>query len=296
MHPDYLSTSYAKDKGLMGYGIQHHHAHIASCMTENSIDEKVIGVAMDGTGYGTDGTIWGSEFMIADLVNFERIGHFPYILLPGGDTVTKEPWRTALSVLHSFYGRDFSNLDLPFLRMLDEGKKNQVTEMLEKNINCPPSCSAGRWFDAVAAITGLCIESSFHAEAPMRLEACMDKSETEIYRWELLPAGEIEFKKLIEDVIFDVQSKVPVSKISGRFHNTLCEIIFTQINSISGKSGIKKAVISGGSFQNKFLLSKLENEFRKTDIQLYSQSRIPSNDAGIALGQLAIAAKRREGK
>jgi hydrogenase maturation protein HypF len=294
LHPDYLSASYAKDLDVAGYAIQHHHAHIAACMTENVVDEPVIGVAMDGTGYGTDGTIWGSEFMIANLLNFERITHFPYIPLPGGDSVTKEPWRTGMSVLHSIYGNELSGLDLPFLKIMGDKRKDLIIEALEKNINCPPSCSAGRWFDAVAAITGICTVAGFHSEAPMRLEACIDKFETGDYPWELLQNGEIELTQLIKAIVKDIHTKVPVSKISARFHNTIARIITEMIYSISLKSGIKKAVFSGGSFQNKFLLTKLEREFQNSEIKIFTQSRIPSNDAGIALGQLAIAAKQRE--
>jgi hydrogenase maturation protein HypF len=294
LHPDYLSTSYALDQGLTSFGIQHHHAHIASCMTENSLDERVIGVAMDGTGYGTDGSIWGSEFVISDLLDFERVAHLPYIPLPGGDSVTKEPWRTGLSLLYSIFGADISQLDLPFLQKLDVHKKQLILAALDKGINSPKSCSAGRWFDAVAAITGICVEAGFHAEAPMRLEACIDKSETKRYPWEILSKGDIELKKLIEAIIHDIHSKIPVSKISARFHNTIAEIIIHQINTISKNTGIKKAVVSGGTFQNKYLLAKLESEYDTNEIKLYTQTLIPANDAGIALGQLAIAARRRE--
>jgi hydrogenase maturation protein HypF len=294
MHPDYLSSSYAKDLDVAGYAIQHHHAHIAACMAENELDEPVIGVAMDGTGYGTDGKIWGSEFMITNLLNFERVAHFPYILLPGGDSVTKEPWRTGISVLHSIYGKEISGLDLPFLKRMDDKRVEMIIEALVKNINCPASCSAGRWFDAVAAITGICMETGFHSEAPMRLEASIDSLETGEYKWELLPNGEINFIQLITSIIQDIHSRVHISKISARFHNTIARIITGMIYSISLKSGIKKAVISGGSFQNKYLLAKLEKEFHDKDILIFTHSRIPSNDAGISLGQLAIAAKRKE--
>jgi hydrogenase maturation protein HypF len=294
MHPDYLSTSYALSLKIEAYSVQHHHAHIASCMTENSLDEKIIGVAMDGTGYGTDGTIWGSEFMIADLLNFDRITHFPYIALPGGDYVTKEPWRTGISVLYSLYGRSLINLKLPFLQSLDEKKKNLIIEVLEKNVNCPSSCSAGRWFDAVAAILGICSETGFHAEAPMRLEACIDRNESGSYPWEAKTGNLIEFDQIVKAIIHDIHSNVPVSIISARFHNTMADIIIDQINFISQKSSIKKVVISGGSFQNKFLLTKLEKEYKSGEIKIYSPSRVPANDAGIALGQLAIAAHRRK--
>jgi len=293
LHPDYLSSAYAKGLELPGYGVQHHHAHIASCMAENCLDERVIGVAMDGTGYGPDGTIWGSEFLVADLLDFERIAHFPYIALPGGDSVTREPWRTGLSVLFAVYGDHLSALNLPFMDRIDENKKNTIIQALKKKINTPLSCGAGRWFDAIAAISGICIEAGFHSEAPMRLEACIDPAEKGRYPWELTTAGLIDLKPLITAIIHDIHSKISVSKISSRFHNTVIEIISTQIRLISKNTGLKKAIISGGSFQNRFLLTKLEEEFNNTEIMLFTHKNIPSNDAGIALGQLAIAAKRR---
>ncbi len=293
LHPDYLSSSYVKTLNLPGYGIQHHHAHIASCMAEFGLDEKVIGVAMDGTGYGPDGTVWGSEFMVADFSDFERIAHLPYIPLPGGDSVTKEPWRTGLSVLFAIYGDHLSALDLPFLDRIDENKKNTIIQALKKKINTPLSCSAGRWFDAIAAITDLCTVAGFHFEAPMRLEACIDPAEKGRYPWELKAEGLIDLKPLIAAIIRDIHSKIYESKISSRFHNTILEIISTQIKLISKNTGLKKAIISGGSFQNRYLLAKLEDEFKHSEIKLFTHRTIPTNDAGIALGQLAIAAKRR---
>jgi hydrogenase maturation protein HypF len=248
---------------------------------------------MDGTGYGPDGTIWGSEFFVADLLDFERIAHLPYIALPGGDSVTREPWRTGLSVLFESYGDHLASLDLPFIARIDENKRNTIIQSLKKNINTPLSCGTGRWFDAIAAITGICTEAGFHSEAPMRLEACIDPDEKGRYPWELKADRLIDLKPLIAAIIHDFHAKISPSKISSRFHNTIIEIVSTQIKLMSNNTGIKKAVISGGSFQNKFLLTKLEDEFRNSEIMLFTPRNIPSNDAGIALGQLAIAAKRR---
>ena len=197
--------------------------------------------------------------------------------------------------MYSLYGKSLPELKLPFLQVLDEKKKNLIIEVLEKDVNCPLSCSAGRWFDAVAAITGVCTEAGFHAEAPMRLEACIDRNEPGSYPWEINSGNTIEFDQLVKAIIEDINSNVPVSIISARFHNSIAGIVIGQINSLSIRSGIKKAVISGGSFQNKFLLAKLEKEYKRGRVKLYSQSRIPSNDGGIALGQLAIAAKIRGG-
>ena len=154
--------------------VQHHHAHIASCMAENMLDEKVIGVALDGTGYGTDGNIWGSEFLICDLNDFERITHFEYIPLPGGDSATEEPWRTAVSYLYKVYGTDFLDLNLNVVRNIDPEKIRMIIKMIDKKINCPLTSGAGRLFDCVASLLDLVQIATFQAEGPMRLESLAD--------------------------------------------------------------------------------------------------------------------------
>ncbi|MDO8898082.1 MAG: carbamoyltransferase HypF, partial [Bacteroidales bacterium] len=166
LHPDYLSTQFARSLGFETIEIQHHHAHIASCMAEHGLDEKVIGIALDGTGLGNDGTIWGGEFFVCDLFDFERAYYFDPVPLPGGDKVTHEPWRTAVSYLHKYFGKDIFLKKLPFLNGIDTKHLEVVFQAIDLKINCPLSSGAGRLFDAVAAITGICTESDFHAEAP----------------------------------------------------------------------------------------------------------------------------------
>ncbi len=162
MHPDYISTRTGSDFDCLPVvQVQHHHAHIASCMAEHGLDEKVIGVAFDGTGYGTDGNIWGSEFMVCDLNNFERITHFDYIQLPGGDSASEEPWRVAIAWLYKVYGSSFTQLDLPVLNDTDSNKVEIITQMIDKNINCPLTSGAGRFFDAIASLLGLVQVATF---------------------------------------------------------------------------------------------------------------------------------------
>ncbi len=292
MHPDYLSTRFAKDLNIEKIEVQHHHAHIASCMAEHDLDEKVIGVSMDGTGYGDDGHIWGGEFFICDLADYQRFNHFEYIPLPGGDQVTKEPWRTGISYLYKFYGKEFINIDLPFIKAIDRAKLNVIIQAIEKNINCPLSSSAGRLFDAVAAITNVCPVSKFHAEAPMRLESVANAGIDFGYPFDL--GNVVSFESTIKAIVEDLLDGIDVAEISAKFHNTVINVIFALASQIRIETGINKVVLSGGTFQNKYILSRIEKILEKEGFEVYSQLKVPSNDGGIALGQLVIAAKLRK--
>ncbi|MBI9037411.1 MAG: carbamoyltransferase HypF [Bacteroidales bacterium] len=292
LHPDYLSTKYANELNIKTIAVQHHHAHIASCMAEYGLDEKVIGVAFDGIGLGTDNKIWGGEFFICDLFDFERYSHFEYIPMPGGDKATKEPWRMAISYLYKYYGKSFLDLKLPFLENIEEDKIELIISAIEKKINCPETSSAGRLFDSIAALINLCLNSNFHAEAPMRLEAIIDKNCSDEY--DLITNNEISVKEIIKGVVDDIINLKSQSEISTKFHNTIISIIFAQVLEISKKYKINKVVLSGGSFQNRYIIERIENLLIKNSFKVYAPCKIPANDGGIALGQLAIAAKRRE--
>ncbi len=294
MHPDYLSTRFAKNLKLEQMEVQHHHAHVASCMAEHDLDEKVLGVSMDGTGYGDDGNIWGGEFFVCDLSGYERKNHFEYIPLPGGDQVTKEPWRTGISYLYKVYDHEFLKLDLPFLKSLDRTKVELLIQAIDRKINCPLSSSAGRLFDAVAAITDICPVSKFHAEAPMRLESALKGGITDSYPFDLDTI--ISFESTIKAIVEDILDGEDTGEISAKFHNTFINVIFATISQLRKETGLKKVVLSGGTFQNKYVLSRVEKILQKEKFEVYSQCKIPSNDGGIALGQLVIAAKRREVK
>ncbi|HYW95761.1 MAG TPA: carbamoyltransferase HypF, partial [Bacteroidales bacterium] len=291
LHPDYLSTRYAMETGLPVEYIQHHHAHIASCMAEHGLNEKVIGVSMDGTGMGTDGNIWGGEFLICDYADFVRSAHFEYIPAPGGDKVTHEPWRMALSYLNHV----FPDMDQDILQDIFEdvplSALKLVREMITKNINCPLTSSAGRLFDAVAALTGICRYSGFHAEAPMKLEAILDPSVKDAYPFSGFPV--ISFRETISAILNDYKKKVSPSIIAARFHNTIISVIFITIKKIKADTRINKVVLSGGVFQNRYLLEQTEKLLQNNHIEVYSHQSVPTNDGGIALGQLMVAAKRR---
>lgn len=292
MHPDYLSTKFAKKLGIKTIPVQHHHAHIASCMAENGVDEPVIGISLDGTGYGTDGNIWGGEFFVCDLNNFERKFHFKYLPLPGGDKATEEPWRTGISALYRTFGNALFEMDIDLVKKY-ENKAHLLVQAIDKNINSPLSSSAGRLFDAVSAILGLCSESEFHAQAPMLLEACIDKCEKGTYSYTVID-NSINFDETFIDIIGDLDRQITLPIISAKFHNTIIDICVRIIGILSEETGIVTAAISGGTFQNRYILENLENKFKNSHIKLISQSKVPSNDGGIALGQLAIAGKRRE--
>ncbi len=294
LHPDYLSTRFGNALGKETLRVQHHHAHIVSCMTENGWDETVIGLSFDGTGLGDDGKIWGSEFLLSDPGSYERRSHFEYIPLPGGDKAVKEPWRIAVAYLHKIFGRDFYALDLDFLKHIPEASVKLVVQAIEKKINCPESCSAGRLFDAVSALLNLCTHAGFHAEAPMRLEALTSSSFSGSYDFE---AGNcISFRPMIGQIIDDLHEGMPAAQIATKFHRTILWSAMAVINEISRETGIKRVALSGGTFQNRYLTEALETQLLREGYQPGSQHRIPCNDGGIALGQLAVAARKTGGQ
>jgi hydrogenase maturation protein HypF len=290
LHPDYLSTGFARKLGIPCVGVQHHHAHIVSCMAENGVDEKVIGLAFDGTGYGDDGNIWGSEFLVCDYQEYIRMGHFEYMSMPGGDKASEEPWRMGISLLKQTYGDSFLELDLPFLKTIGREKAGLIAEAISKKINCPLSSGAGRLFDAVAAITGICLHALFHAEAPMRLEAMVENGIPSCYDFTMNQV--ISFSPVIHQIVADIRRHLPVGIIAAKFHNTIVEASVQMTGKISAQTGIRKVVLSGGTFQNRYLFELLQLKLRNKDFEVFSHRKVPCNDGGLALGQLVIAARK----
>jgi hydrogenase maturation protein HypF len=289
MHPEYLSTKFAQKLGLPLIETQHHHAHIAACMAEYGLDEPVIGVCYDGTGFGTDGKIWGSEIMLANLSDFDRKYHFEYVPIPGGDKASAEPWRSALAYLYLSFEKEIPE-GLSFFEKIDPQQLKLVLLALEKKINTPESCSTGRLFDAVASLLNICTHASYHAEAPILLENLVQKNIKEYYPVGLRP--EISWKETIQAIVNDLKNQVPLSIISTKFHNSIINISFEAIKKIHLETGINKVVLAGGSFQNIYISEKLLNLLYQTGIKSYISNQIPVNDGGISLGQLAIAAKK----
>ncbi len=291
-HPDYLSTRYARTLGIELVQVQHHHAHIASCMAENLLNEPVIGLAFDGTGYGDDGNTWGSEFLICDYKGYTRLNHFAYMPMPGGDRAAEEPWRMGLSLLYQAFGDQLFDLDIPFIHSVNQKKAKLIGEAISKNINAPLSSGAGRLFDAVASITGICINSLFHAEAPMKLESAIRSDILDSY--DVNTSNGISFLPAIQQICADLLQGVSTGIISARFHNTVVEATFQEVYKISRETGINKIVLSGGTFQNKYVFESLETKLRKNNFVTFSHEKIPCNDGGLALGQLVIAAMKRD--
>lgn len=291
LHPDYLSSKFCDKLNIPIISVQHHHAHIASCMAENNLDEKVIGISFDGTGLGHDNNIWGGEFFICDLDNYKRINHFEYIPQPGGDAVTKHPWRMMLSYLIHYFGNDIINTHGWLVESINKNEISLISSMLKNNINCPLTSSAGRLFDATSALLGVCREATYHSEAPMMLESISSQNEKEHYNFDI--SDHISFKPTFAEMIEDLKNGFDISIIGGKFHNTIIEIILQVVISVNNKTNINKVALSGGTFQNSILLEKAIHKLSKAGFSCYTQSAVPSNDGGLALGQLAIAAKRR---
>ncbi|MDO8537346.1 MAG: carbamoyltransferase HypF [archaeon] len=287
LHPDYFSTQFASKYGLPVVKLQHHFAHILSCMAENNIEDNVLGVAFDGTGYGLDKTIWGGEFLLVDKNNFKRFAHFKTFSLVGGEKSIKETSRTAIGLLFEIFGEKlFEMKSLKPLNKFSEKELKIFKKMLENNINSPKTSSTGRLFDAVSAICGICLDSSFEGEAAMQLEYAINGFKTDkFYNFELLNNNNsliCDWSKMIKEIINDLKNNVSVSEISAKFHNTLAEIIV----SVAKVSGNNKVVLSGGCFQNKYLTEKTISRLREEKFSPFFHSLIPSNDGGISIGQI----------
>jgi hydrogenase maturation protein HypF len=292
LHPMYLSTKLALDMtGVDKIGVQHHHAHIASCMAENGITGKVIGVAFDGTGFGTDGKIWGGEFLLADFAGFERRAHFRYIPLAGGDTAVREPWRLALSYLLDTFGAGLDLLDLQLLERIPEKKRNAVRAMIEKRINTVDTSACGRLFDAVSAIAGLRDEVNFEAQAAIELEMSALAGVDATYPFEISGAEpwQIDMRPAIEAIVRDVQAQRPIGWIAAAFHNTVAAVVIEVCRRLRDAERLSRVCLSGGTFQNVYLLERAVSGLRANGFDVFLHAKVPPNDGGISLGQAVIA-------
>lgn len=293
-HPAYLSTKFTDEFARLYIPdnrkvirVQHHHAHIASCLAEHHIHKQVIGVSFDGTGYGTDGNIWGGEFLICDTKSFQRFAHFDYVKLPGGDAAAKEPWRMVVAYFQKYFGDKNEWESMKCFEKVEKESIALLRNMIQKNINSPLTSSAGRLFDAVACMLNLCSHNSFDAEAPMRLESVIDKSFTGSYPYQILN-DKVMFDRTIEEIISDI-NKMSVSVVSAKFHNTIVNVIIDLSEVIRKETGIKEVVLSGGVFQNKFLLEKSIEKLKHKKFSVFYNEQVPANDGGISLGQLIVA-------
>lgn len=298
LHPDYFSTKWAlAQEGVRLVGVQHHHAHIAACMAENHLDGKVIGIALDGTGYGADRAIWGGELLLADYQGFERAAHIEYVPLPGGAAAIHEPWRTAFSYLSKHYGQDPSIQELPFLKAVDARRRHVVQQMIEREIHSPRTSSCGRLFDAVAALIGVRSTVNYEAQAAIELEmAAYDSTDLLTYPFDLTldgPRWLIGTRPLFRAVLRDMQHGETVAAMSRRFHNGLAQVFVSLAERIRDKTKLERVCLSGGCFQNALLLGLLLDGLRAKSFDVYFHSEVPAGDGGISLGQALVAANHK---
>ena len=297
LHPMYLSTQWAvRQENIKKVGIQHHYAHVGSVMAEKGLKEKVIGISFDGTGYGSDGNLWGAEFLIADIKGFKRAGHFSYIPLPGGEVAVKEPWRTVVSYIRKIAG----NETIPYLESIGFLKKhgaekiNALLKIIDVRQFSPLASSAGRLFDAVSALIGVCDTNTFEGEAAIALEAVATPGITDDYPVDIKfkEIMEIDFTHTILRILSDGEKKVEKGVISAKFHNTVIASILRVTEKLATLHRIKDAVLCGGVFQNMYLLKKTIEGLQSKGVTVHIHDRVPTNDAGVSLGQAYILRER----
>ncbi|WP_202117392.1 carbamoyltransferase HypF [Clostridium chromiireducens] len=291
MHPSYYSTQYAQSCDTELIQVQHHHAHIVSCMVENKLSGKVIGLSFDGTGYGTDGRIWGSEFLICDHEHFTRVAHLDYIAMPGGDAAVLEPWRMGLSYLYHSLPKEST-----YIRDFYGNKADILLKIIDKNINCIETSSMGRFFDAVSSILDICQKVTYEGQASMELESListsLDRSNTTSYNYEIVDQDNqliIDTVPIINGIINDLRIGISKNIISQYFHNTVISFSVDICKRMRESHGISDVALSGGVFQNNYIFIGIVNALEKEGFNVYTHSIIPTNDGGIALGQLVIA-------
>jgi hydrogenase maturation protein HypF len=291
LHPGYRSTRMALASAIeRKFAVQHHHAHIASCMAENHLRGHVIGVAMDGTGFGADGTIWGGEFLLASLAGFERRAHLRAVPLPGGDAAIRHPWRMALSYLRDSLGTRVPD-DLACFHEVRAAQFKLLDTMLTRRVQTVQTSSCGRLFDAVAAILGMGSEVSFEGEAAIALETAADPGVRERYGFDL-QQGEpivVDLRQTIATIVKEIARNRPAGEISARFHNTLSAAIVEVCCRIRKSDGLDRVCLSGGVFQNHLLLGLTVAELRRLGFGVFLHAMVPANDGGISLGQAVIA-------
>jgi hydrogenase maturation protein HypF len=297
LHPGYWSTRLALASRIeQKFAIQHHHAHIVSCMAENHLRGHVIGVAFDGTGFGTDDKIWGGEFLIADLAGFGRRGHLRYVPLPGGDAAVRQPWRMALSYLRDAFGQQIPDTLVRFPGV-KEKQIELVTAMLAKHIQTVETSSCGRLFDAIAAILGIASEVTFEGQAAIALETAAARgserlqSNPDHYPFDIEVAEPLvlDLRATIRAIADEVARGRPAEEISAIFHNTLAAAIVEVCVRVRLSDGLDRVCLSGGTFQNLYLLERTIVELRRRGFAVFLHAQVPANDGGIALGQAVIA-------
>jgi len=293
LHPDYATTRLADASGLPVIRVQHHHAHVASAMAEHDLDGEVLGVAWDGTGLGTDGTIWGGEFLQATAAGFRRVARLRPFLLAGGEAAARQPWRSALGVLHGLVGEAMWDLDLPPIAHA-RPRREVLDSLFRATGSAVRTSSAGRLFDAVASLLGLRQESHYEAQAAMLLEQAAAPVTTGAYPFSMLESRgddgramvDLDWRPVLHGVLDDLRRGTAVSAVAGRFHGTMARMI----TATAEWMGLSRVVLTGGCFQNAVLLSLAARDLTGRRFEVVTHRRIPPNDGGLAVGQAMVAA------
>jgi hydrogenase maturation protein HypF len=300
LHPDYHSSRFAEECGLPVVQVQHHHAHLAACMAENGLTGEVVGIIFDGTGYGSDGTIWGGEFLIGGYETFRRAGHFRPLALPGGDAAVQQPWRMAMSYLYQALGTAAFDVNHPVARMLAGSEQQLFKKMLDRGINSPLTSSCGRLFDAVAALLNIRHIVSYDGQGAIELEALAEQEESAVaapYRYELhhddSAPFQLDFSATISDILADLARGISTARIALRFHHTVAAAAAAGALHACRSGAINRVVLSGGVFQNRLLSEMIYTALTEQGVEVFCHRLVPPNDGGIALGQAAIAALTR---
>jgi hydrogenase maturation protein HypF len=295
LHPGYATSHFADaQKELPVCKVQHHHAHIVSCLAENQVNEPVIGVAFDGTGYGTDGAVWGGEFLLADYASFKRVAHLAYLPLPGGEQAIRNPWRMALSYLATF-ADSFEDQDLEVLRKREPQEKEIVLKLIASRFNSPLTSSMGRLFDAASALLGICEQSTYEGQAAMELEMALEGDTDDHYPFDCQEESgsySISPAPLIRGMLLDLKKNEPAGAISLKFHNSIVTMLTDMCSKLREEWNSNRVALSGGCFQNTYLLTQSIARLTRAGFDVLYHQKVPPNDGGIALGQAVIANER----
>lgn len=293
MHPNYQSTLWAKQqKDLHRVEVQHHHAHLASCMAENQLKGEVLGVICDGTGWGTDGAVWGMEVLQGGYEGFKRRGHLRYVPLAGGDATVKKPWRMAFIYLWDVFGEKALELADEWWAGFEQEERKILAMQLHKGINLVPTSSCGRLFDAVSAFLGVCYFNRYEGQAAIELEEKIDGLERGLYPYQLEKTGDcwiMDVRPMWKALVRDREKQMPERAMAARFHRTLVSMLLEVVARVGEETGIEGVVLSGGSFHNQFLLSELKQGLEELGFKVYHQTKVPPSDGGLALGQAVVA-------
>ncbi len=305
MHPSYMSTDYAekyaeKEPEIKLCAVQHHHAHAVSCMAENQIDHRVMALTLDGTGFGTDGEIWGGEIITCDYTSFTREAHLEYIPMPGSEAAVLEPWRMAVAYLNRAFGNDMFDLDINFLKRHEKEKIEFLQRMMRKKLNSPLTSSSGRLFDGISSILGIRDKISFESQAAMELEALADTDISHIKPYgfsfkNIREKGfEIGISPLIKGIVHDITDEKELSFISAKFHKTFVDMFVKGVLKVKETTALNDVVLSGGVFNNSLVFDNMVKELENNGLKVYTHTKVPAGDGGISLGQAVIAGAREK--